>query len=86
MYSVDYDGKRFIQDSPLGMKTNIGDYTDGLSILGNPVIEKITDSYSLPNIKKSEVNYNANKGELTFAKGETPVFDFKLSANICLYC
>ncbi|WP_367617989.1 hypothetical protein, partial [uncultured Muribaculum sp.] len=34
MYSVDYDGKRFIQDSPLGMKTNIGDYTDGLSISG----------------------------------------------------
>lgn len=68
------------------MKTNIGDYTDGLSISGNPVIEKITDSDSLPNIKKSEVNYNANKGELTFAKGETPVFDFKLSANICLYC
>lgn len=75
-YSVDYDGKNFILNSPLGMKTNIGDHTEGLSISGKPVLESVSESYSLPNIKKSNVSYSANKAELTFSKGETPAFDF----------
>lgn len=52
MYSVDYDGKRFIQDSPLGMKTNIGDYTDGLSISGDPFHRRLSRKVSCYGGKK----------------------------------
>ena len=42
------------------MLTNIGDYRSGLSILGTTVKESVDESYSLPNIKRSKVDYKAN--------------------------
>lgn len=81
VYSVDYDGKCFIQNSPLGLKTNIGDYSDGLSITGKPATGSISESYSIPKIKKSNVEYNANKAELTFSKDNRPAFDLIMQVS-----
>ena len=30
VYTLTYDGKEFLKSSPLGLRTNIGDYTSGL--------------------------------------------------------
>lgn len=83
VYNVTYDGKRFILDSPLGMVTNIGDFSRGLALSGVSEVNAVSDSYSLPNIKKSHVDYNANERWFTFAKDNVPVFavQFRVSDN-----
>lgn len=82
-YQVSYKQAEFLKTSPLGMITNIGNYTQGLSIQGEAKKEVVKDSYSLRNIKKSQVNYEANKGVVTFTQNGKPAFDvvFQLSNN-----
>ena len=83
VYSISYKGNGFISESPLGLVTNIGDYSTGLSLVGASDQTVVKDSYSLPNIKKSHVDYSANHREFTFAKDGKPVFDviFEVSDN-----
>ena len=82
-YSVAFDGKEFIAPSPLGLKTNIGDFTSGLEISSAGEVSKVNDTYSLPNIKKSKVDYEANRRELTFSRDGKKLFDviFEVSDN-----
>ena len=81
-YSVTYDGVAFLAPSPLGLKADIGDLTQGL-ILTCFTEEAVADDYSVPTIKTSTVHYRANRGVFTFAKDEKPVLDviFQVSAN-----
>lgn len=83
VYSITYKGANFIAESPLGMVTNIGDFTTGLTLDKASQQSEVKDSYSLPNIKKSHVDYTANQREFTFAKDGKPVFDviFEVSDN-----
>ncbi|MCM1355965.1 MAG: glycoside hydrolase family 97 catalytic domain-containing protein [Staphylococcus sp.] len=82
-YAVKLDGKDFLRRSPLGLRTNIGDYTKDLKLTGHSGPTAVSDSYSLPNIKKSHVDYRANRGEVTFSSGGKEVFDviFEVSDN-----
>ena len=73
-YSVSYNGQEILKPSCLGLVTNIGDYTQGLTLKGiatNPVSE----TYSLRNIKQSRVEYNANEAVATYEKGGMTVMD-----------
>ena len=45
VYTVKYDGKEFIKESRLGLRTDIADFSENMSIVG--------ESHS-----KAEVNYN----------------------------
>lgn len=74
-YTVTLDGKQFITSSPLGLKTNIGDLTKGLSITKTTDVTPVEDNYSLPNIKNSNVAYRANHQEFTFSDEKNPRFD-----------
>lgn len=75
-YSINYNGIPFIRESPLGLITDIGDFSNGMSILETAPVIAVSDSYSLPNIKKSHVDYSANRLECKFAKGDSiPRFD-----------
>ena len=82
-YSVTLNGKQFLQQSPLGLKTNIGDFTQGLSLRDSTGSKKIDESYELPNIKQSKVHYEANEAVFSFLKENRPVFDviFRVSNN-----
>ena len=82
-YAVSYDGRRFVKPSPLGLRTNVGDFTGSLSLVGNTPGQTVADSYSLPNIKKSRVEYRANRREFTFGRDGKPAFDviFEVSDN-----
>lgn len=82
-YNVIYNGKTFLENSPLGMETNVGDFTGGLALSENVQLRKIDETYSLPNIKKSHVNYLASEAVLSFSKDGKPAFDviFRLSNN-----
>ena len=50
LYTVSYDGVTVIASSPLGIETNMGDYTTGLK-LSKMEERKVSDAYSLRNIK-----------------------------------
>ncbi len=80
-YSIKYDGKDFLLPSPLGLVTNIGDFTSGLNISKVRTAER-TDSYSLPNIKTSHVDYKANTSDFTFCREDgTPVFELQMEVS-----
>ena len=63
-YTVTYNGKRMLDRSPLGMQTNIGDFTMDLSVTSH-VTRPIEKIYRQDRIKTSEIHYQAN--ELIFA-------------------
>ena len=59
-YTVSYDGKTMLEKSPLGMNTNIGDFTKNLKLTGHSV-DKIDTVYQQTRIKVSNVHYRANE-------------------------
>ncbi|MBQ8805767.1 MAG: glycoside hydrolase family 97 catalytic domain-containing protein [Bacteroidaceae bacterium] len=82
VYSVKYDGKTMLDESPLGLKTNIGDFTQGMKYVktANGKIEK---SYTMDRSKFSHVDYKANEAvvSLTNAKGHPMDICFRVSNN-----
>ncbi|MDE6268832.1 MAG: glycoside hydrolase family 97 protein [Muribaculaceae bacterium] len=80
-YSVTHSGKTFVAESPLGLKTNIGDYTGNLKLMKASEPETVSDSYSLRNIKNSHVNYKANRQTYTFAQDGKAVMDVEMEVS-----
>lgn len=82
-YSISYNQKTFLENSPLGLKTNVGDFTTGLDLKPNPVQNKINEKYELPNIKQREVHYEANEVVFSFTKENKSAIDviFRVSNN-----
>ena len=73
-YSVAYDNELFVAASALGLRTNIGDFTTGLLMGEGFKTANVESEYSLPNIKKSNVEYSACKAVVPFMKdGKTVV-------------
>lgn len=83
VYNLHYNNKVFLNQSPLGLNTNVGDFTQGLSLSNVGQQTKVEETYSLPNIKKSRVTYLANEMVFTFSKDNKPAFDviFRVSNN-----
>ena len=76
-YHVFYEGQEIIQRSALGLKTNIGDFTQSLE-LKEIVKNEVNDTYQLRNIKQSCVDYEATEAIATYTlkdKPETNVLD-----------
>ncbi|MDD5149824.1 MAG: glycoside hydrolase family 97 N-terminal domain-containing protein, partial [Flavobacterium sp.] len=82
-YSITYNGKEFLKKSPLGLNTNIGKFSQQLSIDSNVERNTINESYHLEKIKRSNVTYTANEAVMTFNQDNKPVFDlvFRVSNN-----
>ncbi len=82
-YSVTYDGIPFLWRSPLGLKTDIGDFTQGVRLAGWLHEGPVVDDYSVPTIKKSSVHYEANRAVFSFVKDGKELMDviFQVSAN-----
>lgn len=60
-YSVKYDGVTFLEPSPLGLVTNIGDYSQGVSLGEEMKLGRVDETYSLATIKQSTVHYEATE-------------------------
>lgn len=69
VYSVVLDGDTVICKSTLGLQTSIGDFTKDLVLSNVSNVITVADTYSLPNAKKKNINYNANQIIYTFSKG-----------------
>lgn len=82
VYSVSYKDKQMLENSPLGMETNVGDFVKGLKLTGHEV-NKIDSRYSLNRIKTSQVHYRANELNCFFdnAKGQKMQITFRVSNN-----
>ena len=70
-YRVLYEGQDVIERSALGLKTNIGDFTQGL-VLKELTQKAVSDTYQLRNIKQSCVDYEATEGVATYALKDKP--------------
>ena len=67
MYQVERSGQTVLMPSPLGVKLNFADLTEGVKMQDYNV-ERISDTYDLKTIKQSHVTYEANEGVCQFAK------------------
>ncbi len=81
-YSVQYDNNMMLEDSPLGLITNVGDFSKDLSIQSteNNTIEK---EYTQDRIKQSSINYKANELTINLSNKENQKIDvvFRVSNN-----
>ena len=73
-YQVSQEDVVCIASSPLGVKTNFADLTQGL-VMKDCKTSKVTDSYTLNTIKQSHVSYEATEAVCTFEKEGQPAMD-----------
>ena len=73
-YQVTLDGTTFITPSPLGVKMNFGDLSQGLT-LKDCKTSTVKDEYSLKTIKQSHVSYEATEAVCQFEKQGKPALD-----------
>lgn len=74
-YTVSYNNEVFIMNSPLGLNTNIGNFTQGMTMQENVVVNEIHDAYTLKTIKQSHVNYHAHEMVCTFENQGKKIYD-----------
>ena len=67
-YSVTYDGKQMLEDSPLGLVANIGNLSQGLTFVDSQTAT-IDETYTLNRSKVSEVHYVANELNVNLSGG-----------------
>jgi Cof subfamily protein (haloacid dehalogenase superfamily) len=84
-YSIDYAGKRMMEESQLGLLANVGDFSQGLTYQGKNEI-KVEKSYDLRTAKVSHVDYHANQLNVTYLNGKkqpmTVTFNVSNKMNI----
>lgn len=81
-YSVTYAGKQMLNNSELGFKADVSDFTSGLHFKGQTTA-KIDTTYTLTHSKTSRVHYQANELTCQFenAKGWNMNVTFRVSNN-----
>lgn len=82
-YNVFYNGTAFLLESPLGLDTNLGDFTKHMEMTATGPLSFINDEYELAGIKKSRPKYQANTQTYTFSKEGRKIYDviFRVSDN-----
>ena len=86
-YKVEYDNVEMLAASPLGLSTNIGDYTQNLTMT-DCELSDVNDTYQLRNIKQSTVNYQARQAVCHFQQDGKKVIDviFRVSNRDVAFC
>ena len=73
-YCVNYDGKEFIKNSPLGLVTDFGDFTKNLKA-ENFKTDTVTFDYSSKVLKKSHISGKATRGVWSINHNGQKIFD-----------
>lgn len=79
-YSITYNGKQMLENSPLGMKTNVGDFSKGMKLAGHTT-SKIDTVYEQSFVKASRIHYQANELTCTFENAEGGKMNITLRAG-----
>jgi hypothetical protein len=64
-YAVTYGGKQMLQPSALGLRTNIGDFTESMTFKG-VATSNVDKTYENNRIKMSKIHYVANRMDLNY--------------------
>jgi hypothetical protein len=82
VYTVSYKGKPMLENSPLGLTTNEGDFSSDMSFVES-VTGVVDKKYVQDRIKQSNITYNANTLKCTFsnADGKQIAVLFQVSNN-----
>ena len=75
-YEVSLGGVQFLKPSPLGLVTNIGDFTEGLTLAGCDSKTQ-HDEYWLKTTKQSHISYDATEAVCRFEKDGKRVLDIQ---------
>lgn len=73
-YSVSYDGKEFLRNSPLGLVTDIGDFSQNLKVEGFKT-DTVKFDYTSEVLKKSHISGKATRGVWTLSHKGQKIFD-----------
>ena len=73
-YQVSREGRVFLNPSPLGLKTNIADLTQGLTLKDCQQSE-VSDEYTLRTIKQGRVSYKATETVFQYEKDGQHLMD-----------
>lgn len=86
MYSVVYKGRTVLENSPLGLRTNAGDFSTGMKYL-KKAEEAVSKDYTQDRIKKTNIEYRANKIVYTLENAEKKPISivFQVSNNDIAY-
>lgn len=81
-YSVTYNNKVMLEESPLGVESSIGSFAQRLTPVGTTT-RAINEAYTLPHAKVSRVNYVANEliSSYTNTEGDTLQIIFRVANN-----
>ncbi|RXG32400.1 glycoside hydrolase family 97 protein [Leeuwenhoekiella marinoflava] len=81
-YTVSYLKEKIMANAPLGIRTNEGNFDEGLSFVTS-VSEKISNSYEQDKIKQSQITYTANSLKYTVSNSENKQLSvlFQVSDN-----
>lgn len=74
VYAVTYGNNLLIAQSPLGVLTNMGDFSQNLT-MGETESTEVRDAYQLKNIKQSSVDYQASRLVCHFLQQGKPALD-----------
>ena len=86
-YKVVRNGVTFLEQSPLGVKTNFADLTQGLTMKACD-IQRVSDQYTLQTTKQSNISYEATEAICQFDKDGQPALDiiFRVSNRDVAFC
>ena len=73
-YQVSLGGIVFLESSKLGLNTNIGDLTSGLT-MKDCQVRTVNDTYSLKTTKQSQITYEATEAVCQFEQNDRQVLD-----------
>ena len=78
-YNVSYGDKPVVVNAPLGLDTNLGDFTKNLVLKDSLIIAPMSETYYMNKIKKERVEYKANEAVFSFLKDGENAFDLIFS-------
>ncbi len=82
-YSIVYDGVLFLEKSPLGLETNLGDFSRRMTLSEIGPLSSVNDEYQLLTIKNSRPRYQANVQAYTFSQEGKVVYDVIFQVSDC---
>ncbi len=87
-YSVSYDGTVVLKPSALGLVTNLGDFTQGLTMQEKATQMPINKHYKMRSTKRSDISYQANRLQVDFATAKRIPMSviFQVSNNDVAFC
>ncbi|MBQ9637658.1 MAG: glycoside hydrolase family 97 catalytic domain-containing protein [Prevotella sp.] len=87
-YSVSYDGQDVLKRSALGLVTNLGDFTQGLTMQDKARQMPISKRYWMATTKRSDITYEANRLQVDFQTTKRIPLSviFQVSNNDVAFC